>query len=644
MAESNHLPGSGSAPKLTRGLAFRQARLAILLAFSLGVLFSLLQIFLDFRTQKTTLGKALSHHAETMSKPAAEALWYLNEDLAKGVIDGLFGYAAVEESYIASSPSMVLASRVRATQEQPYRWLVSTLFGEKLRIEQPLLFVTGEQSTKVGKLIIVVDPYPVAMEFLSRAATTMLTGLVRNLLLAVGLFGLFFFYCTRQIVEISSFLRRLDPRSPDSGQLQSFKSHQGDELGQLVSSVNTLIHSVEDHGRQRDVAEQALVDANLGLEETVESRTRELELTVERLEQQSAYVYLLGQVAAIANSESDPFISLRKSLYLLMNLYQGPLGAVMLRDSLSAEHKMKQHWFRRQGQQQASFARVVNPSECQRYSQLLMETASDANPMMVQRLLPECAEGSENIENTGIEAEQSWLSRKQVDRILAIPVFLSGDEVARLLLFLSPNELLPTDTEEVMNQVGEQLTRVFERKQTERRLLKLARTDPLTGILNRRAFEERALSEFSLSLRHQRELAVVIFDIDDFKRVNDSYGHAVGDKVITEIVGAANLELRKTDLFGRFGGEEFVLMLSECGLIKAIEVTERIRRVCQKVVVESAQQQVKVTITLGVSMVLEEDTLFEEALGRADDALYQAKKAGKNCSWFYDPSRIRHCA
>lgn len=158
----------------------------------------------------------------------------------------------------------------------------------------------------------------------------------------------------------------------------------------------------------------------------------------------------------------------------------------------------------------------------------------------------------------------------------------------------------------------------------------MATRDPMTGMLNRRAFFSRAEIEWARTTRSHRPLAAITSDIDFFKKVNDTYGHHIGDLVIKDFANRASQMLRIPDVLARFGGEEFVILLPETGLAEAKKVAERIR-------LEIEQRRVKdlppYTVSLGVSVTQCESgqaSDIEALLAEADAALYRAKQGGRN--------------
>lgn len=160
----------------------------------------------------------------------------------------------------------------------------------------------------------------------------------------------------------------------------------------------------------------------------------------------------------------------------------------------------------------------------------------------------------------------------------------------------------------------------------QRKLEELSQKDPLTGVLNRRAMGSVLSSEVERARRYGRPLSLIYMDLDNFKKVNDTYGHAVGDLVLKRFVDVVNEKLRKTDFLARWGGEEFVALLPETGLEGARRLAERIRTAIEE---ENFGKPGRITVSMGVTQFRQDDTV-ETFLSRADKALYQAKRKGKN--------------
>jgi diguanylate cyclase (GGDEF)-like protein len=174
-------------------------------------------------------------------------------------------------------------------------------------------------------------------------------------------------------------------------------------------------------------------------------------------------------------------------------------------------------------------------------------------------------------------------------------------------------------------------------RQSEELYRQLSITDPLTGIFNRRHFYHQARLELARACRYGHPLAVIMLDLDHFKRINDIYGHAVGDQVLQAVTQAVRQVLRVVDLFARYGGEEFIILLPETDLQAASLTAERLRRQIAGQPLHLDQQLIKVTISLGacafdpsVAILPPTPESLDFLINLADQALYEAKNSGRN--------------
>ncbi len=183
----------------------------------------------------------------------------------------------------------------------------------------------------------------------------------------------------------------------------------------------------------------------------------------------------------------------------------------------------------------------------------------------------------------------------------------------------------------IMDGKGVGLVLIFrditERKKNEDQLYQLSHTDPLTNIFNRRHFINVLENEVERVKRYGAPLSLAICDIDHFKLVNDSFGHAVGDRVLQGIVATIQKRVRATDVFARWGGEEFVLMLPHTTLADAVPMAQKILSTIRRV---DFGEVGMVTISFGVTTFRGEDTI-DTLISRADSLLYKAKAEGRNC-------------
>ncbi|MEE3158907.1 MAG: diguanylate cyclase [Pseudomonadota bacterium] len=162
------------------------------------------------------------------------------------------------------------------------------------------------------------------------------------------------------------------------------------------------------------------------------------------------------------------------------------------------------------------------------------------------------------------------------------------------------------------------------------KLQELALRDGLTGLLNRRYWESCLEREFARHQRYDNPVSLVIFDIDHFKRVNDTYGHQTGDEVIRETARITSQLVRETDFAGRYGGEEFVVLLPGTTLDGAAQFAERLRSTIERQQLDYQGSPLTFTISLGVATLADDMAGYQALLERADKALYQSKEGGRN--------------
>ncbi|HEU0079078.1 MAG TPA: GGDEF domain-containing protein, partial [Longimicrobiaceae bacterium] len=168
-----------------------------------------------------------------------------------------------------------------------------------------------------------------------------------------------------------------------------------------------------------------------------------------------------------------------------------------------------------------------------------------------------------------------------------------------------------------------------ELEEANRELHALTIRDPLTGLFNRRHLDQRFAEAFALARRHAQPLSVMICDVDDFKRINDTFSHATGDQVLRAIAGIIKQNVRVSDVAARFGGEEFVVLFPAASLAQAAAASEKLRELVMGFAWATLHPGLAVTISAGIAAADAQEN-HEKLLHEADGRLYQAKAAGKN--------------
>lgn len=158
----------------------------------------------------------------------------------------------------------------------------------------------------------------------------------------------------------------------------------------------------------------------------------------------------------------------------------------------------------------------------------------------------------------------------------------------------------------------------------------LSLTDELTCLSNRRCFDNTFEKEFLRAKRYKNNLTLAMFDIDFFKQVNDNYGHQCGDYILKQVSNAALQTFRKTDTVFRFGGEEFVVILTETDIRQSIIPLERFRKTIETLDLKYQEQQINITVSIGACQLTDNIDSKEEFIEKTDNALYEAKNEGRN--------------
>ena len=232
-------------------------------------------------------------------------------------------------------------------------------------------------------------------------------------------------------------------------------------------------------------------------------------------------------------------------------------------------------------------------------------------------------------------------------KFFKVKEILNGTDTVRRVATLRASyqiELHKREAEIYLTKNMELQHEIDERKRAEALLEHLAIYDPLTNLINRRHFTVLALQELERANHHHTPLAVLLLDVDYFKVVNDTYGHLIGDQVLTQLGKILPSILRKADVAARWGGEEFVLLLSDTTCESAITVAERLRRLIQEARINTRSGDLGVTVSIGISLYTgafsqPPDEELEKLLHEADLALYRAKREGRNRTILFTADR-----
>jgi diguanylate cyclase (GGDEF)-like protein len=232
-----------------------------------------------------------------------------------------------------------------------------------------------------------------------------------------------------------------------------------------------------------------------------------------------------------------------------------------------------------------------------------------------------------------IVSPPAWVDSLKIQGIrsyIKVPLLSKGRLIGSLNLeAVDPGVFSRQHIESAQDVAGSLAIAIWQAKLTEQVHL-LAITDELTGLYNRRQFFELGRREFDRAMRYNRALSAIMLDLDHFKLVNDTYGHAVGDQVLRVVAQRCRKEIREIDILGRYGGEEFAILLPETHVDFGQVVAERLRKQMANFPIVTDRHTLRATISLGVAEASHGVASIEALLELADSAMYQAKQAGRD--------------
>jgi len=250
---------------------------------------------------------------------------------------------------------------------------------------------------------------------------------------------------------------------------------------------------------------------------------------------------------------------------------------------------------------------------------------------------------SEAISNSGIRFEL-YGSERIPRSLIAVPMRLRGKVIGMLSVQSYAENAYTVEDQELLEMLASHAAIVLENANFFQQIKRLADTDSLTGILNRRRLFELADLDFARAQRYHYPLAAVMIDVDHFREFNNHYGHKVGDWILKIVVELCRRQIRNVDIFGRYGGDEFTLILPSTSLQGAVQVAERLRIEVEQADKETVQNYfrqmntaslrtaaiLRLTISLGIASLDSSCDNVEALIDHADQAMYQAKRAGRN--------------
>ncbi len=529
-------------------LSYKLTRTSLLLVLVLGLLVAISQVYLDFRAEQSVVDGNVDKVYSVSKNAAQRAVHLLDEDLAEEVVNGFRGYSYIHKVSILDDRGQAMREYQAEPQPSSTRWLTKLLVAEPYKIyPKPLIYKDGRVE---GKFVVVVDLDNAFAPFYDRAIYMLLTGLLRNVSLALILMLFYHYALTRPLALIASRFSEVDASNPNGTRIEHVPKHKTDELGAIVNAANFFIGSVEQ---------------------------RQLEL----LESED-------QLRLIINSSPIQVYALNAS------------GEFVFLNTATAEYYNK------------SVDALIGKTFYQEHSLLNSEEADEL--MVIFKRVSSTRTNWLNVEKTMSTVDEST---KLVMQISYTPFTYYGR--ACVLVVASD---------------------ITDRVKAEEEIERLAYYDALTNLPNRNLFFNRLTKDIEITRHKQSHGALLYIDLDDFKRINDTMGHELGDKLLLQLAHQMQSQIRQTDTLARLGGDEFTLSLPglanhrEGAEIRAAELAERLISIISSPIVIN-KNEFMIGASIGIVMYPDAHDAGE-LLRFADTAMYQAKTNGRSCFRFFE--------
>lgn len=239
--------------------------------------------------------------------------------------------------------------------------------------------------------------------------------------------------------------------------------------------------------------------------------------------------------------------------------------------------------------------------------------------------------GEPLMENFVDVKEYSFTQEREVCSLICVPLLTKTKKIGLVLIEHKYFNAFDEDNLRLLSIIGQQVSIALENAELYEKMHELATVDGLTGVYNRLYFQERLQIELENAQKNNYSLSLAIFDIDHFKRFNDTFGHLFGDKVLKHISDLLKKSLRSGDIIARYGGEEFVLLFPRTELKEAFDKVEILREKIAATTIKDELVSASVTVSFGLSAYPDVSANESELLKMADNALYDAKESGRNC-------------
>jgi diguanylate cyclase (GGDEF)-like protein/PAS domain S-box-containing protein len=542
-------------PSFIHGISFQLAKIGIILAFVLSFVMSFIQTSLDYVEQQKELNDFINQVIAVAKPPAARSVATLDEELSTEVVTGLLKYGFIYEVVIADEQGTVLSQSITERGPASTRWLTQKI-SDPVKEYTDVLVIPGYAEGTTGSIRFKVDMDKWLAKFYVRAYTNMVFGVLRNMVLVLLLFFVFYFTLTKPLVKLSREINSINPDHPGVHRLTLLPPKRRDELAQLIANSNHLL----------DIVELSL------------AKRRAVELALRKSEEHLRQIIDNLPVMIGARNIAGYYLFANKAL-------ADELG-------FTPEQMRNLH-----------------------VRQLLKNSVFDIDTMLQNDY--RVIRGNEELDV--IEERFITATGRQLFLQTHIMPLAFYDEKVALIVSVD----------------------VTDRKNAQAKMEFMAHHDSLTGLPNRLQLVERLEHELRRAERHGYFGAVLFIDLDQFKNINDSLGHPVGDRVLQEVATRLQNTVRDEDLVARLSGDEFVVVLTvldqniEIAALRAGEISEKIRTVVSQPCLYE-NMELRVTCSVGVVIYPDKNNSVHELLRYADTAMYQVKEKGRDAIEFFN--------
>lgn len=538
-------------------ISTKLAKQTVVIAFFVGLLLSSLQVYLDYQEHEKSLAHAIDQMVEVSYGSATRSVRTLDANLATEVVNGLLHYEFIQSAEIIDDLGTRLAKAnqtddIDISPNVLTKWLVTN---QSEYVRQ--LKVGDGQNANFGELKLFIDWNVALAPFYNRLVYVISGGVIRNMLLALILFYLFYAVLAEPMHRVALVLRKINPVNPSGARLSNDIVQRGDELGVIAEITNEFFESVEENIKKRD-------DAEMRLSESLH-QTRQI---IDNVPHPICARDINGSFLFVNRSVADFY-------------------------GMDAEQM--------EGLNQFAVHRTINEDQSLELEVADREVINSEENNFISDLCLTSHEGNLHYFQTSL-----------------VPFTYFGQQAVLSIM-----------------------VDITARKQAEEKVIELAFYDALTGLPNRNLLTDRLELEMCRAQRHNTTGALLFIDLDNFKAVNDSFGHAVGDQVLQHVAEQLKGALRAVDTVSRLGGDEFLVILPE--LSADVEEAKLSAQSVARMLTEKIATPFFVknrdwvtSASIGIAMYPKDCDNVNEVMRFADTAMYEAKKKGRNQHVFFE--------